>query len=207
MMGFSNVQGDLRGQGPVGAAMGSTDPPEPYTTSVCRSISSTECAREPLGESLARGVWVATVQEPVWSVDFHKSGYLATAGADKEVRLWRVEEGADGQPSVTHLESLTGSHNKGINVVRFSPSGDVLASGVRPRPSRRDAETRTGFGRVGGDAKAHTQVHARLAEAQASVAGAAPRPCSQEEGLQRRALSRATSPPRRVGAGADLCGW
>lgn len=72
----------------------------------------------------------------MWSVDFHKDGYLATAGADKEVKLWRVEEDADGAPTVKHLESLTGSHNRGINVVRFAPSGDVLASGVRrPDPS------------------------------------------------------------------------
>ena len=74
-------------------------------------------------------------------MDFHKDGYLATAGADKEVKLWRVEEDADGAPTVKHLESLTGSHNRGINVVRFAPSGDVLASGVR-RPDPPSARGR-----------------------------------------------------------------
>jgi hypothetical protein len=65
--------------------------------------------------------------------------------ATYRVRRTSVRPGLAPRQGERALESLTGSHNKGINVVRFSPSGDVLASGVRPRPSRRDAETRTGW--------------------------------------------------------------
>ena len=45
-------------------------------------------------------------------------------------QLWDVEVDTDGFPSVRHLETLTG-HNKGINIIRFSPTGEVLASAVR----------------------------------------------------------------------------
>jgi len=31
-------------------------------------------------------------KEPVYSVDFHPDGTLATAGADKEIKLWQVME-------------------------------------------------------------------------------------------------------------------
>ena len=31
-------------------------------------------------------------KEPVYSLDFHPDGTLATAGADKEIKLWKVGE-------------------------------------------------------------------------------------------------------------------
>lgn len=51
-------------------------------------------------------------------------------------QLWEVKEDADGNPDVKHVDTLT-AHNKTVNVVRFSPGGDLLASGVRffPFPS------------------------------------------------------------------------
>ena len=46
-----------------------------------------------------------------------------------------MKEDADGNPDVRHVDTLT-AHNKTVNVVRFSPGGDMLASGVRlPPPS------------------------------------------------------------------------
>ncbi len=66
---------------------------------------------------------------PVLSVDFDPAtGRLVTGGADKEVKLWSLKEDADGNPNVEHLETLT-AHTKAVNVVRFSPGGDILASG------------------------------------------------------------------------------
>lgn len=63
---------------------------------------------------------------------------LATAGTDAEVRLWTVtqptedEEGSWDQPGVSgQLQSFVASlegHQRGVNVVRFSPDGQSLAS-------------------------------------------------------------------------------
>ena len=83
--------------------------------------------------------------EPVFSLDFapthvragndakaeEKAYLLATAGADKDVKLWRVSgsplasESAD--LAIAHVATLSG-HNKTANCVRFAPSGRELAS-------------------------------------------------------------------------------
>lgn len=43
-------------------------------------------------------------KEPVYSVDFHPDGTLATAGADKEIKLWEVSWSAKRwQPSTLLL--------------------------------------------------------------------------------------------------------
>eukprot|EP00798_Chlamydomonas_sp_ICE-L_P022059 gene22059-29124_t len=57
-------------------------------------------------------------KEPVYSVDFHPSGILASGGADKSVKITEDEEGS---PAVSHLSSFTGL-NHSVNVVRFSPN-------------------------------------------------------------------------------------
>ena len=68
-------------------------------------------------------------KKPVLSVDFDPAtGLLASCGTDKEIKLWRVGEDAEGNPDVTHEETLT-AHTKTVNCVRFSPGGDALASG------------------------------------------------------------------------------
>ena len=48
------------------------------------------------------------------------------------VQVWEVSRDTDGQPAVQHLDTLVG-HSRTVNVVRFSPGGDLLASGVRTR--------------------------------------------------------------------------
>ncbi|KAJ8252979.1 hypothetical protein GJAV_G00207830 [Gymnothorax javanicus] len=72
-------------------------------------------------------------KEPVYSMDFQqqcdgKIQRLATAGVDSTVRMWKVEMGPDGKATVEFLSNLS-RHTKAVNVVRFSPSSELLASG------------------------------------------------------------------------------
>lgn len=69
--------------------------------------------------------------KPVLTLDFHPlSGLLATGGADFDIKLWLLvcEEQKKG-PVATYQNSLT-YHGSAVNILRFSPSGDFLASGA-----------------------------------------------------------------------------
>jgi chromatin assembly factor 1 subunit B len=67
---------------------------------------------------------------PIFSLDFHQSGLLATGGGDGEIQLWKIKK-LETDPIVEHFRKLGGSHlSVNINCVRFSPQGSYLASGA-----------------------------------------------------------------------------
>ncbi|EOA13315.1 hypothetical protein CARUB_v10026349mg [Capsella rubella] len=70
--------------------------------------------------------------KPVLTLDFHPtSGLLATAGADYDIKLWLINSGQAEKkiPSVSYQSSLT-YHGCAVNTIRFSRSGELLASGA-----------------------------------------------------------------------------
>ncbi|KAJ6677840.1 CHROMATIN ASSEMBLY FACTOR 1 SUBUNIT B [Salix viminalis] len=70
--------------------------------------------------------------KPVLTLDFHPiSGLLATGGADYDIKLWLINSGQEQKKiaTATYQNSLS-YHGSAINVLRFSPSGELLASGA-----------------------------------------------------------------------------
>ncbi len=63
-------------------------------------------------------------QLPVFSVDFHPSQprRFATAGQDKDVKLWNLTDALDSDTPVEYVASLS-RHQSSVNCVRFSPNG------------------------------------------------------------------------------------
>ncbi|OIT28224.1 PREDICTED: chromatin assembly factor 1 subunit FAS2 [Nicotiana attenuata] len=70
--------------------------------------------------------------KPVLCLDFHHlSGILATGGADYDIKMWVIYSGENEKkaPSVSYQTSLS-YHSSAVNALRFSPSGEHLASGA-----------------------------------------------------------------------------
>lgn len=70
--------------------------------------------------------------KPVLTLDFHSlSGLLATGGADFDIKLWEISSGEEqnGGPGASYKTNLS-YHGSAVNVLRFSPSGEQLASGA-----------------------------------------------------------------------------
>ncbi|KAF3073665.1 hypothetical protein CFAM422_003939 [Trichoderma lentiforme] len=65
---------------------------------------------------------------PIYSAHFEPNGKgrLATAGGDNHVRVWKVE--ADGPERKVEYLSTLSKHNQAVNVVRWAPKGETLAS-------------------------------------------------------------------------------
>ncbi|KAL1641477.1 Chromatin assembly factor 1 subunit [Diplodia intermedia] len=64
----------------------------------------------------------------IYSAHFepHGKGRLATAGGDNNVRLWKIEASGEDR-KVSYLSTLV-KHTQAVNVVRWSPRGELLAS-------------------------------------------------------------------------------
>ncbi|PSK34087.1 hypothetical protein B9Z65_8413 [Elsinoe australis] len=65
---------------------------------------------------------------PIYSAAFETGpkGRLATAGGDNHVRIWKIEGNEDDR-KVTFLSTLE-RHTQAVNVVRWCPRGEMLAS-------------------------------------------------------------------------------
>lgn len=67
---------------------------------------------------------VERVNQPILSCDFSPTtGLLATSGADKEIKLWRIDDAL----TIEHVETLAG-HARAVNCARWSARGDAIAS-------------------------------------------------------------------------------
>jgi len=66
--------------------------------------------------------------QPIYSVHFdpHGKGRLATAGGDNNIRLWNLER--DGEEAKVSFLATLVRHTQTVNVVRFCPKGEMLAS-------------------------------------------------------------------------------
>ncbi|EPX73786.1 CAF assembly factor complex subunit B [Schizosaccharomyces octosporus yFS286] len=67
---------------------------------------------------------------PIYSIDFQKNGKnrFATCGGDSKIRIWRytcLDENMN--PKIEFLSTLS-RHAQAVNVARFSPQGDMLAT-------------------------------------------------------------------------------
>ncbi|KAL1459787.1 hypothetical protein WDU94_011741 [Cyamophila willieti] len=73
-------------------------------------------------------------RDPVLSVDIQRKQEkdifyrVVTGGADSHVFIWYLTEGESGVANVEFASDLS-RHQKAVNVVRFSPDGQLLASG------------------------------------------------------------------------------
>ncbi|KAI0839120.1 WD40 repeat-like protein [Hypoxylon sp. FL0890] len=67
-------------------------------------------------------------QNPIYSAHFepHGKARLATGGGDNNVRIWKVEAEGDTR-RVDYLSTLA-KHTQAVNVVRWAPKGETLAS-------------------------------------------------------------------------------
>lgn len=66
---------------------------------------------------------------PIYSTHFepqHGKGRLATGGGDNNVRVWKVE--SDGENRKVEYLSTLAKHTQAVNVVRWAPKGETLAS-------------------------------------------------------------------------------
>ncbi|XP_048433366.1 chromatin assembly factor 1 subunit FAS2-like [Pyrus x bretschneideri] len=70
--------------------------------------------------------------KPVLTLDFHPiSGTLATGGADFDIKIWLISSSETEKklPVASYQNSLS-YHSSAVNVLRFSRSGEQLASGA-----------------------------------------------------------------------------
>ena len=60
--------------------------------------------------------------------DFNGNDFLISCSNDKTIRVWKEEEGKFKENKIDPLGSPLTSHKYGVNCVRFSPFGTIIAS-------------------------------------------------------------------------------
>ncbi|KAI8036886.1 hypothetical protein M5D96_010197 [Drosophila gunungcola] len=77
-------------------------------------------------------------RDPVLSVDIQQNGQglrspaigrLATGGSDAHVLIWYVNRGVNTEGVDVELAADLSRHQRAVNTVRWSPNGELLASG------------------------------------------------------------------------------
>lgn len=61
-------------------------------------------------------------------VDFNCDKLLASSSNDKTIRIWKEKDGKYSENKETPLKSPLIGHKYGVNCVRFSPDGNLMAS-------------------------------------------------------------------------------
>ncbi|KAK2073864.1 hypothetical protein P8C59_008109 [Phyllachora maydis] len=110
--------------------------PPPPSISICDYERLITCSRYIAVDPSARATMRATPliinwhnqNSPIYSAHFEPGGKgrLATAAGDTNVRLWKLE-GHGEERKVEYLSTLV-KHTQAVNVVRWAPKGEVLAS-------------------------------------------------------------------------------
>ncbi|KAF2073342.1 hypothetical protein CYY_005360 [Polysphondylium violaceum] len=68
-------------------------------------------------------------KDPIYSIDFDSSSErFCTTGFDNDIKIWSYSKDKEGHLSIEYLASLS-KHTKPVNTARFSPAGNLLASG------------------------------------------------------------------------------
>lgn len=71
-------------------------------------------------------------RDPLYSIDFQfgkrEVKRIATCGTDRMIRIWSIKISSEEPILINYLSTLN-RHHKSVNVVRFSPNGEILASG------------------------------------------------------------------------------
>ncbi|XP_058097318.1 chromatin assembly factor 1 subunit FAS2 isoform X2 [Magnolia sinica] len=70
--------------------------------------------------------------KPVLTLDFHSpTRFLATGGADHDIKLWLITQSdVEKKAPTASYQNCLSYHGSAVNVLRFSPSGEHLASGA-----------------------------------------------------------------------------
>lgn len=81
---------------------------------------------QPLGKQFKILNKIEGIQKrSVYSIDWSKTNYIATGSSDDSIRIFRFNEKTE---TVDFITQMSKSHFSDVNCVKWSPSGEMLAS-------------------------------------------------------------------------------